>query len=419
MSAAPASDLQVTGLEVVFETDDGLVEAVRGIDFRVAAGERLGFVGESGSGKTTTALALMGMIDPPGRITAGRAMLAGTDILQLDPASACRQAPLGDRLYPTRCHERAQPGDAGRGSDRRRHDRPQERARCAGAQGPGGRAAGPGRARARRGQDVPARAFRRHEAARRHRDRHSTQPEAPDRRRADQCARCDHPAPGDADPAHRPGCHRCGLDPDRPRHGPDGAVRRSDHGAAPRRAGRARGRAADLPLAPRRLHQGADRERPCPRAAASGRGLTQRGEAGGTGDRARRRGQDLSGRPLSQRRRGTAAGELRHLRRAAAGGLDRRSERQRQVDPGRPAPGLSNPSAGRVLFEGNDLKRLPASAKRDTYRRCRLSSRTPMPPTTRSTRSTTTWPSRCAISASPAAGPRCWRGCARPARSSG
>ncbi len=87
MSAAAASDLRVTGLEVVFETDDGLVEAVRGIDFEVAAGERLGFVGESGSGKTTTALALMGMIDPPGRITAGSAMLAGTDLLKLDPAT--------------------------------------------------------------------------------------------------------------------------------------------------------------------------------------------------------------------------------------------------------------------------------------------------------------------------------------------
>ncbi len=87
MSERPSSNLQVRGLEVVFETDDGLVEAVRGIDFEVAAGERLGFVGESGSGKTTTALALMGMIDPPGRITAGSAVLAGTDLLKLDPAT--------------------------------------------------------------------------------------------------------------------------------------------------------------------------------------------------------------------------------------------------------------------------------------------------------------------------------------------
>ncbi len=76
--------LLVEGLRVVFETDDGLVEAVRGVDFEVRSGERLGFVGESGSGKTTTALALMGMIDPPGRVTAGRALLDDVDLLQLD-----------------------------------------------------------------------------------------------------------------------------------------------------------------------------------------------------------------------------------------------------------------------------------------------------------------------------------------------
>ena len=45
--------LEVRGLKVVFETDDGIVEAVRGIDFDVQPGERLGLVGESGSGKTT------------------------------------------------------------------------------------------------------------------------------------------------------------------------------------------------------------------------------------------------------------------------------------------------------------------------------------------------------------------------------
>jgi len=81
------SGLDVEGLEVVFETDDGIVHAVRGIDFTVNPGERLGFVGESGSGKTTTALALMGMIDPPGRVTAGRARLGEVDLLALDPAA--------------------------------------------------------------------------------------------------------------------------------------------------------------------------------------------------------------------------------------------------------------------------------------------------------------------------------------------
>ncbi len=78
--------LEVRGLKVVFETDDGIVEAVRGIDFDVNPGERLGFVGESGSGKTTTALALMGMIDAPGRVAGGTARLAGVDLLRLSPA---------------------------------------------------------------------------------------------------------------------------------------------------------------------------------------------------------------------------------------------------------------------------------------------------------------------------------------------
>ncbi|HRY26222.1 MAG TPA: ATP-binding cassette domain-containing protein, partial [Geminicoccaceae bacterium] len=78
--------LEVRGLKVVFETDDGIVEAVRGIDFDVQPGERLGFVGESGSGKTTTALALMGMIDAPGRVAGGTALLGGVDLLRLSPA---------------------------------------------------------------------------------------------------------------------------------------------------------------------------------------------------------------------------------------------------------------------------------------------------------------------------------------------
>lgn len=75
--------LTVSGLKVEFHTDDGVVKAVDGIDFTVRPGVRTGFVGESGSGKTTTALALMGMIEPPGRVTAGTAILEGLDLLAL------------------------------------------------------------------------------------------------------------------------------------------------------------------------------------------------------------------------------------------------------------------------------------------------------------------------------------------------
>ena len=78
--------LTVENLSIHFETDDGVVEAVRNVSFKVKPGERLGFVGESGSGKTTTALSLMGMIDPPGRVVSGTAMLGDTDLLALSPA---------------------------------------------------------------------------------------------------------------------------------------------------------------------------------------------------------------------------------------------------------------------------------------------------------------------------------------------
>jgi peptide/nickel transport system ATP-binding protein len=76
--------LEVGGLHVEFFTDEGIVRAVDGVDVTVEAGVRLGLVGESGSGKTTTALALMGMIEPPGQVTAGTAHLDDLDLLALD-----------------------------------------------------------------------------------------------------------------------------------------------------------------------------------------------------------------------------------------------------------------------------------------------------------------------------------------------
>ena len=74
--------LLVNDLHVEFFTDDGVVRAVDGVDFTVRPGLRMGVVGESGSGKLTTALALMGMIKPPGRVTGGTALLDGIDLLR-------------------------------------------------------------------------------------------------------------------------------------------------------------------------------------------------------------------------------------------------------------------------------------------------------------------------------------------------
>jgi ABC-type dipeptide/oligopeptide/nickel transport system ATPase component len=92
------SMLEVRNLSVDFYTSTRIVRAVRGVSFDVAAGERVGLVGESGSGKTTSALALMRMIKPPGKIAGGTARLDGLDLLALD-ARQTRDARLRHVSY--------------------------------------------------------------------------------------------------------------------------------------------------------------------------------------------------------------------------------------------------------------------------------------------------------------------------------
>ena len=69
--AAGTTILEVRGLQTQFFTDAGIVRAVDGVTFSVAAGETLGIVGESGSGKSVTALSLMRLLDEPSRIVGG------------------------------------------------------------------------------------------------------------------------------------------------------------------------------------------------------------------------------------------------------------------------------------------------------------------------------------------------------------
>lgn len=74
--------LSVRNLRVSFPTRSGLFEAVRGVSFDLGR-ERLGVVGESGSGKSMTGRAILGLVRPPGRVTADRLDLGGQSILNL------------------------------------------------------------------------------------------------------------------------------------------------------------------------------------------------------------------------------------------------------------------------------------------------------------------------------------------------
>jgi oligopeptide/dipeptide ABC transporter ATP-binding protein len=75
--------LEVRDLTVHFATDGGVVEAVDRVSFDVRAGEILGVVGESGSGKSVTALSLLRLVRPPGRIVSGEVRFEGADLLAL------------------------------------------------------------------------------------------------------------------------------------------------------------------------------------------------------------------------------------------------------------------------------------------------------------------------------------------------
>src|SRR3954452_1454269 len=76
--------LSVRNLSTVYETGGARVHAVRDVSFELKATERLGVVGESGSGKSALALSILGLIEPPGRVTGGEVVLGGRDIAALD-----------------------------------------------------------------------------------------------------------------------------------------------------------------------------------------------------------------------------------------------------------------------------------------------------------------------------------------------
>ena len=75
--------IDIENLSVRYETADGVVEAVNGIDLKIERGKTLGLVGETGAGKTTTALSILRLIpNPPGKITGGTIKLQGKNVFE-------------------------------------------------------------------------------------------------------------------------------------------------------------------------------------------------------------------------------------------------------------------------------------------------------------------------------------------------
>ena len=83
--------LDIRNLCVRYHTDSGVVHAVNNLNLPVRRGKSLGFVGETGAGKTTTALAVLQLIQsPPGKITGGEILFDGADVMKMTEAEKRR-----------------------------------------------------------------------------------------------------------------------------------------------------------------------------------------------------------------------------------------------------------------------------------------------------------------------------------------
>ena len=206
--------IETRDLRRTFKSRKSEVEAVRGVDLSVGAGEIFGFLGPNGAGKTTTLRMLATLLTP----TSGEATVAGAD-LRREPQAG----PRADRLRPAGRFDRS-------GRDRTRRARPpvpalrHEQVRC-----PGARRRGAGGPRPRSG--------------RRSHDEHLLgRDEAPARRRARHRPQAVRPVPRRADDRSRPAGTRADVGRDPPpargRHDrlPDHALPRGG-----RRAGRPAG----------------------------------------------------------------------------------------------------------------------------------------------------------------------------------
>lgn len=77
--------LKVEDLVTTFFTKGGAVRAVDGITYSVGRGETVGIVGESGCGKSVTSFSILGLLSHPGRVTGGKILFEGSDLLTLSP----------------------------------------------------------------------------------------------------------------------------------------------------------------------------------------------------------------------------------------------------------------------------------------------------------------------------------------------
>ncbi|MDO5612485.1 MAG: ABC transporter ATP-binding protein [Paracoccus sp. (in: a-proteobacteria)] len=89
-SAKTTPLLSVRDLVVEFPTRRGILRAIDGVSFDIAAGEVLGVVGESGAGKSLTGAAIIGLLEPPGRVAGGEIHLQGERIDNLPPEAMRR-----------------------------------------------------------------------------------------------------------------------------------------------------------------------------------------------------------------------------------------------------------------------------------------------------------------------------------------
>ena len=74
--------VDVQDLTTYFYTEEGVVRAVEGVSFKIYEGETLGLVGETGCGKSVTALSILQVVRPPGKIESGKVIFEGEDLLQ-------------------------------------------------------------------------------------------------------------------------------------------------------------------------------------------------------------------------------------------------------------------------------------------------------------------------------------------------